>query len=128
MNISNNRVQEAISNARSMDSGTDLINIGLFCRFLDSAVNKWQVDTFSITIDQTHLYFATKCYPARIFGRLWANERMNLAEFLCETSQYMSTSILEVGTLYQKQFKLQTYSFAFCMRVQKLQFWPWKVS
>ena len=40
MNISNSRVQEAISNARSMDSGTDLINIGLFCRFLDSAVNK----------------------------------------------------------------------------------------
>ena len=40
MNISNSRVQEAISNARTMDPVTNLINIGLFCRSLDTAVNK----------------------------------------------------------------------------------------
>ena len=40
MNISSNRIQEAISNARTVDPGTGLINIGLFCRFLDNAINK----------------------------------------------------------------------------------------
>ena len=32
--------QEAIGNARAMDPGTGLVNIGLFCRFLDNVVNR----------------------------------------------------------------------------------------
>ena len=40
MNISSGRIQEAIGNARTMDPETELINIGLFCRFLDNAVNR----------------------------------------------------------------------------------------
>jgi len=40
MNISSGRIQEAIGNARAMDPGTGLVNIGLFCRFLDNVVNR----------------------------------------------------------------------------------------
>ena len=40
MNISKTHIYEAMNNARSMDPGTDLINIGLFCRFLDDVLFK----------------------------------------------------------------------------------------
>ena len=36
LNISPGRIQSAISQARSIDPTTGLINVGLFCRFLDS--------------------------------------------------------------------------------------------
>ena len=36
INISPGRIQSAISQARSIDPTTGLINVGLFCRFLDT--------------------------------------------------------------------------------------------
>ena len=36
INLSPGRIQTAVSQARSIDPATGLINVGLFCRFLDS--------------------------------------------------------------------------------------------
>ena len=38
MNISPSRIQQALKNVKNMDSSTELINIGLFCRFLDDVL------------------------------------------------------------------------------------------
>ena len=43
--ISPGRIQSAISQARSIDPTTGLINVGLFCRFLDS---KWVISMFKM--------------------------------------------------------------------------------